>query len=329
MMGKPTSPPGDNAHYRRTRDALDLFRQAILALDDHRVDRTDPGSLARHASEMRSSARFLLDAFLAARGRTPANDQDRAALLEEEPVVDTAIDGVLLEMLGFETPSEWTPEHAEALADVERRYRAALPRSRRALAVSLPGYDGARGMLGRMAGNTAFKWLAAAVLALAVVLAGVYHLSAPAYTLEMNGQVFWIAGPDEPFTEEGSRHFKVRVDGLPHDYSIAFQPPVELARLRIDPVDRVDATEVTILDVSLAGEDGAEEAFNSLAEWTCNNCRWLTRDTGAARLRPLNDDPHLVSPPVDTAKASSFHMTLRASAEKTFWEWVTGLEKPD
>jgi hypothetical protein len=120
------------------------------------------------------------------------------------------------------------------------------------------------------------------------------------------------------------------VDDLRHRYSVALGSPITIGRLRIDPVNEVYATEVDILHISLADAAGnrSRDLIAGGAAWSCVNCRWLPGGEQTRRLRPLNDDPHIVGPPLVPFKAVRVDITMRASARKTFWEWITRLKKP-
>jgi hypothetical protein len=310
-----------------TADIPTLFRNAVAALENG-VRRRGAEDLAVRAARLGSSARALADAFLAARGRRAATDHERAAMLTDRPVVDREHDRPLIELLALDPYAEWTEAQADKLRQLEQRYRAFLPRARAALARELPGYGGPVQFLKGVAGRRPVRLAAAGLLAAAILTASTYHLLDPAYVLDRSGQVFWKPTPEDMFTEQRSRTFNVIVDGRPREYLITFEHPVHISTLRLDPVDTADPTEIEIQRVDLLGSDGRDlEGVEDFSTWSCVNCRWLSGGGRDGWLQPVTDDPYVVARPVEPTAVGGIRVTMRASARKTFWEWVTRLEK--
>lgn len=317
---------GNGAAAAPHTQAPDLFREGVLALD-RCADRSRAGAIDRHADELRTSARCMVDAFLAARGQRPETDTDRTARLAAQPALDPAADKILVELLSLDVGAAAAAGGGDRLKELEKQYRALLPALRAALAAELPGYQGVWGLFKRLATHPA-RWLIPAIAALAALVVAVHHVTDPSYDLELNGQIFWKGSPSEEFAEERSRPFEVRVDGRVHEYEISFEPPVGIAALRLDPVDRADATEVDLRSIRLltpGGEAGASFTFDDGERWTCRNCRWLAGD--GSRLRPLNDDPFVSGPGFEPVEAARIIVEMRIAAKKSVWEWLTRLEK--
>lgn len=305
----------------------DLFRKAVAALHQAGIRRRRANA-ARRAAVLRESARCLGNAFLAARGHEPSSDAARIELLAAHPAIDIENDRPLIELMGIEPESDWTKEHLRELDLLEEQYRRRMPRFRAALAGQLPRYGSLHGLVRRTAGR---RWVQAATTALAAVtLAGAvaFQRADPAYVLQVNGQVFWKHDPAEPFNEDRSHFFDVRVDGDLHEYTITFDAPVQIAMLRLDPVDNANVTEIEIHRVRLMDGAGGEPLeYDDLAGWTCVNCRRPAAHEGGNRLNPENHDPYLIAPPVDPRRVDRIHIEMRAAARKTFWEWITRLDK--
>lgn len=316
-------------HHNTTRDSRihDLARNAVVLLD-RRMDWRRRESFANSASTLQESARCLADAVLAARGHGQTTDAERIRLLVDRPVVGHEADQPLIELLRIDLDAEWTQEQASAMWALEKRYRALVPRLRSALVDEIPGYDRVWAHCRRAAGT---RWVKGTVagLAVAVLLSvALYNYSDPGYLLEMNGRVFWKRAAGDPFIEARSRIFTVDVDGKPHDYVVTFAEPVRIASLRLDPVNNVYATEVEIQEIRLRDSGGnILDVYDDLTGWSCRNCRWLTSDKRGVRLVPDNDDPYITSPPIDPVRVSGIRITMRASSKKSFWEWITRLEK--
>lgn len=305
----------------------ELFRSAVAALDRH-VDDTPRDDATGRAAALRESARCLADAFLTARGHVPGNDVERARLLTTHTLVDHATDRVLIDLLRLDPHTDWTGARAQELRQLEQQYRALMPRLRSALVREMPEYGCAAQLLRNAAGKPWLKGAAAGVTAAVVLGTAAYGLTNPAYTLELSGQVFWQSTPGEPFTEQRSRMFSVRVDGQAHEYTIMFEEPIRISSLRLDPVNRVDATSVEIERIRVLDVSGGEHGgFDDPTLWTCVNCRWLSRSGHGGRLKPDNEDPYVIPPPVDPVGVSRIQISMRATAEKSFWEWITRLEK--
>lgn len=301
-----------------------LFRQAILDLDLGAEPPTATGWTG-HAEALVASVRNLVDAFAVARSGGPADD--RAAWLREHPIMDPERDKILVDILQLEARGEWTEKRIQALTALERRYRASLPRLRQSLIAALPGYVGVRGLITKTLGSTIFRWIAAGLVTAIVVISGAYQMIRPQYQMDLKGQIFWTTESDAPFSEARSRFFTVTVDGEAHDYTIRFDPPIEPGRIRVDPVDSVDPTEIAILRVRLVTESGPVE-LEPGPDWSCRNCLWLGHEKGEARLQPLNEDPYLVGPAAAFGKVAGVEIRMRVTARKTLWEWITRLNKP-
>lgn len=320
-------PPTDRPPEAETSE---LLRQALLALE-RRIDDGDPGRRAAgRADRLRDSASLLADAFDAARGRGTGARGTRRATLSEHPVVDAAATSLLLDLLDLHGRGEWHQERVAELDDLERRYRSTLPAYRSALAREVPGYAGIRGLCRRVAASRALIGVLATSALAAAALAGIYRVLDPHYIFEQGGQIFWSRSPGEPYLQQRSRRFDVRVDGAPHQYTVSFTAPIRISGLRVDPVNSDEVTGVDILAVRLlvAGGGGATDVTpGGETSWSCANCRWVSREPGAWRLRPLNDDPHIEGSPPRPVEATGVEIELRAAAKKTFWEWATRLEK--
>lgn len=327
-MAKPrTSSTADNrADTPPACPATVLFREAIVALE-RRFNDARRGDFHGRAEGLRSSVSLMVDAFLAARGRPATSDADRTRLAAELPVLDHASDSVLLEILSLDTRSPWTAERLARLRELESQYRAMLPALRSALAAELPDHEPIPAYLKRVAGRPARR-VAPVMAAVVALIAAAYYLISPAYQLSLGGQVFWKQSPGEPFAEAQSQTFDVQVDGRLHEYAIQFETPVQVSVLRLDPVDRADATAVDIHHIGLLGADGEELLMiDDYASWSCMNCRWLTGADDGSRLRPLNDDPYVLGPAIEPLEVAGIVIGMRASADKTIWEWITRLEK--
>ncbi|MGA8259638.1 MAG: hypothetical protein WB783_05435 [Arenicellales bacterium] len=325
---RPVKEEGQRGRSRST-DATELFRLALLALE-RPLTRTGPDCHAARADRLRESAGLLVDAFIAARGGAPGSDRERVPSLNRQPLSNPASVGTLAAILELDTGREWNPARIDRLDTLEREYRAILPHLRSALLREIPGYEGVLGLCGRATGSTVLRWTLGVVAAASIVLALAYHLARPQYVLNLGGQVFWTGPSSSVFSEDRSKRFVVHVDDQAHRYSVPLGAPAEIGRLRIDPVNRVYATEVDILAIHLADAAGNESPDLSAgddASWSCVNCRWLPRTEQVRRLRPLNDDPHIVGPPLAPFKAVRVDIAIRATARKTFWEWVTRLKK--
>lgn len=309
--------------------APELFRSAVAALG-RRVDGIRHDDVAGRAAALRESARCLVDAFLTTRGHSPETDDERVALLTAQPLVDHAADQALIGLLRLDVRADSTAGSAQALKQLEQQYRALMPHLRSALVAEMPEYGRASQWLGSAVGKPRVKGAAAGIAAAAVLVMAAYNLSDPAYTLELSGQIFWKSRPGEPFAEERSRMFSVSVDGKPHQYTIEFEEPIRISSLRLDPVNRVDVTSVELEQFRVLDASGETVGgFDDTALWTCVNCRWLSRSGHGGRLKPGNDDPYIIAPPVDPIGVSGVRISMRATAEKSFWEWITRLEKTD
>lgn len=313
-----------------TSEACERFRLAVLALE-RRVDDADPGQrAAARAQRLGESARLLAEAFLAARGRRPADHRARLAGLDEKPVIDSTATRLLADALSIGENTDWSPGRTGELERLEWRYRAMLPDYRSALVREVPDCEDACSLCRRTVASRGFI-LALAVVALAsVALSVAYRLSDPHYAFELSGQLFWKRSPGEPFIEQRSRRFNVQVDNAVHRYTVSLPEPVRVSALRLDPVNKIDATGVEIRGVRLIaqGTDSPVDLTPRLGtSWSCVNCRWVARGEGAWRLRPLNDDPHIIGPPTSPVETTSVEIELRAAAKKTFWEWMSRLEK--
>lgn len=303
-----------------------LFREAVVALD-RRLNGARRDDFTGRADSLRRSVLCMVDAFLAARGKPAASDADRSRLAAEHPILDRASDSILLEILSLDTRSQWTAERFTRLRELEGQYRAMLPALRSSLAAELPDHEPVPAYLKRVAGGPAGR-VATVMAAVVALIAGAYYLTGPAYRLDLGGQVFWKQSPGEPFAEERSRTFDVQVDGRLHEYAIDFETPVQVSVLRLDPVDRMDATAVDVHHIGLLGSDGEELLMiDDYASWSCMNCRWLTGRGDGSRLRPLNDDPYVFGPAIAPLEVAGIVIGMRASADKTIWEWITRLEK--
>lgn len=305
----------------------DLARNAVVLLD-RRMDWRRPESFANSVSTLQKSVRCLADAVLAARGHGPATDAERIGLLVDQPVVDHETDQPLIELLRFDLDAEWTEERASGMRALEQRYRAALPRFRSALVDEIPGYGRVWTLCRRAASRRWVHGTASGLTVVVLLSVAVYKLSDPNYLLELNGRVFWKSTPGDPFIEDRSTVFAVVVDGNSHDYRVTFEEPVQVASLRIDPVNKMYATEVEIQKIWLRDSGGnILDVYDDLTSWSCRNCRWLSDDERGNRLVPRNDDPFITSPSIGPIQVSGIRITMRASAKKTFWEWVTRLKK--
>lgn len=304
-----------------------LARNAVVLLD-RRTDWRRPESFANSVSTLQQSARCLADAVLAARGHEQTTDAQRIRRLVDQPVVDHEADQPLTELLRIDLAAEWTEERARAMSALEKRYRALMPRLRSALVDEIPGYGHVWTLCRHVAGRRWVRGTVAGLAAAVLLNVAVYKVSEPSYLLELNGRVFWKSTPGDPFLEERSRGFTVVVDGSSHDYSITFAEPVRIASLRLDPVNKVYATEVEIEQIRLRDSGGnIFDVFDNPTGWSCTNCLWLAEDERRDRLVPDNDDPYITSPPMDPVQVSRIRITMRASAKKTFWEWITRLDK--
>jgi hypothetical protein len=310
-------------------DAAELFRRALQAIE-RRIETVAPEQhrVAR-VRRLQDSTRLLADSFLAARGWRPEDDEERRALLSEHPLKDEATTRALIDILSLATHTGWTPSRSRDLESLERRYRAALPACRSALRRELPGYESIWALCKRAYENKTCRWLTGLAAGVAVAAAAAYHLSKPQYVFELGGQLFWKHSPGGAFTQGHSRRFTVHVDNAVHHYRIRLPAPVSLAALRLDPVNRVEAREVDILHIQLLGPAGerAELVGNGTGSWSCVNCRWLSDDQRAWRLRPDNDDPHIDGPFDVPFAVDEVRLTMRVSARKTFWEWITRLKR--
>lgn len=308
--------------------ATNLFRKAVVALDQG-ATYSLAGDAARRADCLHDSVCSMVDAFLAVRGRSVTSDGQRAELMGEHPVLGRVADNTLLEVLSLDKSAAWTSDRISTLADLEKRYRTMLPALRSSLASELPAYQGAIGVLKALVRHPAVKTIPAVAAMLALLLAA-HQVINPAYHLELGGQIFWKQSPGEAFTEQRSRSFDVKVDGRRHKYVIDLDNPVTVSMLRIDPVDKADATHVDIHRVELLGADGQrQDIFHSAdrPSWDCRNCRWLTGNEDALSLQPVNNDPFVVGPAFPPVAVAGVEVEMRARADKSFWQWVTRLEK--
>lgn len=305
----------------------ELFRQAVIAMDDARGRRRAANAAGR-AAVLRESARCLAAAFLAARGHEPSTDAARIEALNVHPVIDVGTDRPLIDLLRLEPDAGRSKERIRELTRLEEQYRSLMPRFRAALARELPGYGSPWRRIGHALGRRGVLVSAAAVAAAVVSGAAAFELADPAYRFQVNGQVFWKHGPGAPFTEARSRHFDVNVDGDPHVFTISFDEPVRVGVLRIDPVDSASVTEVELLGVHLLDTAGNNHpAGDDFSHWSCQNCRWLAAPGRGARMKPDNHDPYVIGPPVEPLMVSGIRIEMRARAAKSFWEWATRLDK--
>lgn len=303
------------------RDAPALFREAILALE------RGTGAGSGRDEALRHSVRRMVDAFLAARGLRAGSDEERISFITTRPVIDRDSDQVLHRAL---MPGAPTASGRGDAAPLEKAYRALLPALRASLANELPGYRGPWRALAGRARSRHFRLAALLAAMVIAAAAAAYHAADPAYRLRLGGQIYWKPSPAVPFSEARSRRFDVRVDGAVHEYVVRFETPVRVSVLRLDPVDSTDATGVAVRGIRLLGADGKARAafdFAGRRDWACHNCRWL--DDSSARLQPTGDDPYIVGPEFEPVAVASVAIRMRATAEKTFWEWVTRLEKTD
>ncbi len=305
----------------------DLFRQAVAALD-HARGRRRTADAAGRAAMLQESARCLAAAFLSARGDEPSTHAARIKALSAHPAIDVGTDRPLIELLRIDPGADWTNERIRDLMRLEEQYRSLMPRFRAALARQLPEYGSLWRLITQALGRRRVLVAAAAVAAAVVGAGAAFALADPAYRFQVNGQVFWKHDPGAPFAESRSRHFDVSVDGDLHAYTITFDDPVRVGVLRIDPVDSASVTEVELLGVHYLDTAGnAQPAGDDFSHWSCRNCRWLAAQKHGARIKPDNDDPYLIAPAVAPREASAIRIEMRARAGKSFWEWVTRLDK--
>lgn len=300
------------------------FRDAVSAVVGVAADRAERPAL------LQCSVRALLDAFLAARGRHASSDRERLQSIVDTPLLGPGPDDTLRRLLTIDTASRSTAADRASLAELERDYRLLLPALRSRLAAELPAQRGPGAVLTDLTTHRGARLIGAFIVAAGAILATAYQVLEPVYQLDMGAQVFWTGSPEAPFAEPRSKAFTVRTDGVMHHYSVPLDALARVAALRIDPVDSADTTEVEIRSVELLGPSGRPElifSFDDRAAWSCHNCRSLPVADSGFRLRPLNDDPFIVGPPVDPVDVGGIRVAMRAVARKSFFEWLTRLEK--
>jgi len=310
-------------------EAAELFRLALQAIE-RPIEIVAPERRGvERVRRLQESARLLADSFLAARGWRPTDDEERRALLSEHSLTEEATTRALIDILSLATHPGWTPSRARDLGSLERRYRAALPACRSALKRELTGYEPIWALCKRACGSRTCRWLTGLAAGAAVAVAAAYHLSKPQYVFDLGGQLFWKHSPGGAFIQGRSRRFTVHVDNAVHHYRIRLPAPVALAALRLDPVNRVEAREIDILHIQLLGPAGEQTELvdNGRGLWSCVNCRWLSDDQRSWRLQPANDDPHIDGPSAVPFDVDEVRLTMRVSARKTLWEWITRLKR--
>jgi len=297
-------------------DAAALFQQAVEA-----VERLKP---EHRQAKLPESARAVVDAFLAARGRRARDDAERLQLISALPLLDAGSDQVLHRLLAAD-PSN-VPGDAE-LHRLELRYRALLPALRAALARELPGYRGAAGVFQDILNSRPVRFLLALLAALVLVSGTLYAVTEPAYRLELGGQLFWKSVEGEPFSEERSRDFAVIVDGTARRYVIELASPVVMHTVRLDPVDSAAPTSIEVRRIRLVTPDGGAKDIPP-GNWSCTNCRWIDTSADHPILKPTGSDPRILVHPDKPTTTRRVEVDMTATARKSFWEWLTRLDRP-
>jgi len=186
----------------------------------------------------------------------------------------------------------------------------------------LPGPTGRRL---KIAAGSMLVTIATVVL----VALAVFRYLQPATVFEVAGQLFWKTAAENPFSEKMSGHFGVQVDGIERAYVVTLPPASRVAMLRLDPANRATITGITIARLELLDETGNLVAgFNPVdfTGWSCNNCEVIAKDAKGYVVRPLNNDPYLISAEFAPLQVSQVVVRMRAEARKRFWEWLLGLD---
>jgi len=172
--------------------------------------------------------------------------------------------------------------------------------------------------------------LALVALATVVLVAlAVFRYLQPATVFEAAGQLFWKTAGEKPFSEKLSSHFSVQVDGNDRAYVVTLPSASRVVMLRLDPANRAAITGITITRLELLNKAGnlvADFKPADFAGWSCNNCETVTKGAEGYVVRPLNNDPYLVSAEFAPVPVGKVVVHMRAEARKRFWEWVLGLD---